>query len=91
MIRAHAPRARDFTNRRYRHRGVIDEAEHARNRTKSKVRAKMEHVFAVIKLRFGFTKVRCRGLTKNLHRLQVMCALANLRLARPRLLALQQE
>ena len=34
------PKARDFTNRRYRHRGVVDEVERAKNRTKSKVRAK---------------------------------------------------
>jgi IS5 family transposase len=27
VIREHAPRARDFTNRRYRHRGVVDEVE----------------------------------------------------------------
>jgi IS5 family transposase len=40
VIRQHAPRARDFVNRRYRHRGVVDEAERAKNRTKSKVRAK---------------------------------------------------
>jgi len=89
-IRQHAPRARDFTNRRYRHRGVVDEAERQRNRTKSRVRAKVEHVFAVIKLRSGFTKVRYRGLSKNLHRLQVTCALANLRMVKTRLLQLQQ-
>jgi hypothetical protein len=40
VIREHAPRARDFTNRRYRHRGVVDEVERAKNHTKSKVRAK---------------------------------------------------
>src|ERR1700739_4250126 len=40
VIREHAPKARDFTNRRYRHRGVVDEVERARNRTKSKVRAR---------------------------------------------------
>jgi IS5 family transposase len=40
VIREHAPRARDFTNRRYRHRGVVDEVEHAKNRTKSRVRAR---------------------------------------------------
>jgi IS5 family transposase len=40
VMRARAPRAQDFTHRRYRHRGVVDEAEKARNRTKSKVRAK---------------------------------------------------
>ena len=32
--------------------------ERAKNKTKSRVRAKVEHVFAVIKLKFGFTKVR---------------------------------
>ena len=40
VIRQHAPRAQDFVNRRYRHRGVVDESERAKNRTKSKVRAK---------------------------------------------------
>jgi transposase, IS5 family len=39
----HAPRARDFTNRRSRQNGVVDERERAKNRTKSKVRAKVEH------------------------------------------------
>ena len=32
-IRRCAPRARDFVNRRYRHRGVVDEVERAKNRT----------------------------------------------------------
>jgi hypothetical protein len=32
--------------------------ERAKNRTKSKVRSKVEHVFAVMKLKFGFVKVR---------------------------------
>jgi IS5 family transposase len=43
VIRDHAPKARDFTNRRYHYRGVVDEVERAKNRTKSKVRAKVEH------------------------------------------------
>jgi hypothetical protein len=33
-------------NRRYRHRGVVDESERAKNRAKSKVRAKVEHSIA---------------------------------------------
>ena len=41
-IRKHAPRARDFTNRRYRHRGVVDEVERGKNRWKSRIRAKVE-------------------------------------------------
>jgi IS5 family transposase len=30
VIRERAPKARDFTNRRYRHRGVVDEVERAK-------------------------------------------------------------
>jgi transposase, IS5 family len=89
-IRKKAPRARDFTNRRYRLRGVVDERERARNRTKSKVRAKVEHPIGVIKRIFGFTKVRYRGLKKNAHRLFVACALANLFIVRRQLLRLQE-
>ena len=85
-IREHAPNAKDFTNRRYRLRGVVDEAEKARNRTKSKVRAKVEHCFGVMKRVFGFTKVRYRGLEKNAHRVFVTCALVNLFIVRKRLL-----
>jgi IS5 family transposase len=87
VIRARAPRAKDFTNRRYRHHGAINEIEKAKNRNKSRVRAKVEHVFGVIKNIFGFRKVRYRGLAKNLHRLEVTAALTNLYLVRRRLLA----
>ena len=86
MIRAHAPKAKDFTNRRYRHRGVVDEVERAKNRTKSRVRAKVEHPFRVIKRVFGFVKVRYRGLAKNTQRLWVTCGLTNLFIVRRRLL-----
>jgi len=87
VIRARAPRARDFTNRRYRYHGTINEIEKAKNRNKSRVRAKVEHVFGVIKNIFGFRKVCYRGLAKNLHRLEVTAALTNLYLVRRRLLA----
>jgi IS5 family transposase len=88
LILQKAPLARDFTNRRYRLRGVVDPVEQMKNRNKSKVRSRVEHVFAVIKLRFGFTKVRYRGLEKNHYRLQVTAAMANLFMARKTLLAL---
>ena len=86
VIRARAPRAKDFTNRRYRYHGTINELEKAKNRNKSRVRAKVEHVFGVIKNIFGFRKVCYRGLAKNLHRLEVTAALANLYMVRRRLL-----
>ena len=65
---------------------MVDEVERAKNRTKSKVRAKVEHPIGVIKRVFGFAKVRYRGLRKNAHRLRVACALANLFIARRHLL-----
>jgi transposase, IS5 family len=88
LIRRCAPRARDFTNRRYRYAGKINEIEKAKNRTKSQIRTKVEHVFGVIKRIFGFQKVRYRGLAKNLHRLQVTAALTNLFMVRRRLLGM---
>ena len=81
-----ARRARDCTNRRYRWGTRIDETIKAKNRNKSRVRAKVEHSIGVIKRVFGFQKVRYRGLAKNLHRLEVTAALANLFMVRRRLL-----
>jgi IS5 family transposase len=48
------------------------------NRIKSKTRSRVEHVFAPLKQRFGFVKMRYRGLAKNLHRLYTSFALINL-------------
>lgn len=87
-IRKAAPRARDLTNRRYRFGKRVDEVIKAKNRNKSRVRSKVEHTIGVIKRVFGFQKVHYRGLAKNLHRLEVTAALANLFMMRRRLLAL---
>jgi len=86
VIHECAPRAQDCTHRRYRYKDRIDEVERARNRTKSTVRSKVEHVFGVMKLKFGFVKVRYRGLVKNANRLFATCALVNLFLVRKKLL-----
>lgn len=83
VIHQAAPRAQDHTHRRYR-----DEVERAKNRSKSSVRSKVEHVFQVLKLKFGFMKVRYRGLTKNANRLFATCALVNLFMVRKKLLRL---
>jgi IS5 family transposase len=85
-MRKAAPRASDFTNQRYRWGSRVDERIKAINRNKSRVRAKVEHTIGVIKRVFGFQKVRYRGLAKNLHRLEVTAALANLYTVRRRLL-----
>ncbi len=81
-----APRAQDCTQRRYRYKNHVDEVERAKNRTKSQVRSKVEHVFGVMKLKFGFVKVRYRGLVKNANRLFATCALVNLFMVRKKLL-----
>jgi IS5 family transposase len=81
-IREAAPRAQDLTSKRYRYRDRIDEEERESNRTKSRVRSKVEHVFQIMKLKFGFVKVRYRGLAKNANRLFATCALVNLFTAR---------
>jgi IS5 family transposase len=56
------------------------------NRRRSAARARVEHVFHVVKRLWGFSKVRYRGLAKNTARLYTAFALANLYLLRRRLL-----
>ena len=56
-----------------------------RNRKRGLVRAKVEHVFRVLKCQFGYRKVRYRGIAKNGAQVFTLLALANLYLARRRL------
>ena len=56
-----------------------------KNRRFGKVRAKVEHVFRVLKCQFGYRKVRYRGIAKNGAQVFALLALANLYLARGRL------
>jgi len=86
VIPQSAPRARDCTQRRCRYKNHIDEVEWAKNGNKSRVRSKVEHVFGVMKLQFGFVKVRYRGLRKNANRLFATWALVNLFMVRKKLL-----
>jgi transposase, IS5 family len=88
MLEEYAPQARDFTCQRYRYKDRVDEVERAKNRTKAKVRSKVEHVFGVIKLKFGYVKVRYRGIAKNANGLFAICALANLYVARKTLMGM---
>ena len=81
IIKAAAPEARDFTNRRVRFAGRIDEVERSKNRTKSRTRARVEHPFLVLKRLWGFAKVRYRGLAKNANRTFTAMAMVNLFLA----------
>ena len=89
-IEKRAPNARDFTNRRARRNHPLTDDERAVNRTKSRVRAKVEHPFCVVKRLWGFAKVRYRGLAKNTNRLFVAFALSNLFVSRNKRLRLQR-
>lgn len=59
---------------------------HALEKTKARIRAKVEHPFRVIKCQFGHRKTRYRGLAKNTHQLHVLFALSNLWMVRKRIL-----
>jgi transposase, IS5 family len=63
----------------------LTQRQRARNRRFGKVRAKVEHVFRVLKCQFGYRKVRYRGIRKNGAQVFALLALANLYLARGRL------
>lgn len=73
-------------NRRGTHTHPLTEWQKSINRARSKVRARGEHAFHVVKRLWGFSKVRYRGLAKNTARLFTAFALANLYLLRRRLL-----
>lgn len=64
-------------NKSARSQAQIKRHEHE----KSSVRAKVEHVFAVVKLQLRFRKTRYRGLQKQIAKMNIMFALANLILA----------
>jgi len=55
---------------------------------KAQVRAKVEHPFRVIKRQFGYTKVRFRGLAKNIAQQATLFALSNLWMVRKRLMGM---
>lgn len=63
---------------------IIVQIEHA----KARIRARVEHPFHVIKNLFHHRKTRYRGLAKNNEQLHAMFGVANLMLAKRRILAL---
>jgi IS5 family transposase len=89
-IKQAAPFAQDMTCKRTKFKNYVDEEAKRKNTTKSRVRAKVEHVFRILKRVFGFDKVRYRGIAKNHHRLCANFALVNLYMHRKRLAGLAQ-
>jgi IS5 family transposase len=77
-LKAIAPKAKDFTNKRAYRNSPLTEADKAANRRKSSVRSKVEHPFLTLKRLWGFAKVRYRGLAKNANRAFAMLAMLNI-------------
>lgn len=73
-------------NRRGKRGRDLTPAQKLINRSRSQTRAFVEHPFNVVKRLWGFTKVRYRGIAKNLAKAYSMFALANLYLVRRRLM-----
>ena len=65
LIASKAPHAQDLTNQRVRKGSVTEKLKRTVNRAKSRVRARVEHIFGVVKRLWGFGKVRYRGLAMN--------------------------
>ncbi len=65
--------------------GRLTARQRASNHRFGKVRARVEHVFRVVKCQFGYRKVRYRGIAKNGAQIFSLLALANLYLVRGRL------
>ena len=58
---------------------------------KASIRSKVEHPFHIVKNLFGYRKVRYRDLKKNTAQLHLLFALANLVIAKGRLLACDSQ
>ena len=87
LIAGKAPGAKDFTNQQVRKDDPAGAVQRRKNRNKSKIRCRVEHVFAVIKRLWGFNKARYRGLYKNATRAFTALALGNIYLGCNRLQA----
>lgn len=74
-----------MTCRPTRYTNYVDEEGRRKNTTQSRVRAKVEHPFRILKRIFGFSRVRYRGLKKNHEWLCAAFALVNLYQHRNRL------
>ncbi len=81
VLAEHAQQAEDRICQRWRSKLHFWPEQCEANRIHSKIRSRVEHVFAVLKLRLSFVKVRYRGLAKNLRRLHTSFALTNLNTA----------
>jgi IS5 family transposase len=76
-----------YVNDKRKPKQDLSPKQRKRNRKQSSVRARVEHIFRIIKCQFGFRKARYRGLTKNASQVNLLVGLANLYLLRRQLMA----
>jgi len=60
----------------------LTKSQKKRNRKLASVRAKVEHPFRIIKDLWGHRKTRYKGLQKNMSKMNMLCGLSNLYMAR---------
>lgn len=80
--------ARPNSYKKHGKRSLIGRMRRKVEYAKAQVRAKVEHPFRVIKRQFGYTKVRFRGLAKNIAQQTTLFALSNLWMVRKRLMGM---
>ena len=71
--------------------GPLKVLKKALERVKAQIRSKVEHPFHVVKNLFHYKKVRYKGLAKNSAQLYSLFGLANLVIAKKRLLAMEHQ
>jgi transposase, IS5 family len=71
--------------------GPLKDLVIAVERTKAQIRARVEHPFHVVKNLFHYKKVRYKGLAKNTAQLYSLFSLANLVIAKKKIIALQAQ
>jgi IS5 family transposase len=65
----------------------LSSSQKKRNKRHSRLRAKVEHPFRVIKVLWNQAKLRYKGLEKNASRFKSLCALCNIYMCRKLLIA----
>ncbi len=85
-IKGKAPDALDLTRTRGTKNRKLTAEDKEANRLLSKTRSRVEHIFLIAKKVFGFSKVRYKGLPKNMNFIFVLFALSNLYMVRRDLL-----
>ena len=74
-------------NRKARRGKKLNCADRSFNRKSNRTRARVEHIFGVVKHLWGYRKVRYKGIDKNASQVFTLMALANFYMARRQLAA----